>query len=77
MKKKSCKYTPRSWISLGIVFLFLTACNTEYPESCPIYNPDFDLSDAEIYPADDSLPWENSGPTYNARRKQLGTSAVY
>ena len=58
MKKKSCKFTPRSWITLGIVFLFLAACSTEYPESCPSYNPNFDLSDAKTYPADDSLPFQ-------------------
>jgi len=58
MKKKSCKYTPRSWISLGIAFLFLAACNTDYPESCQSYNPDFDLSEAETYLEDDSLPFQ-------------------
>ena len=58
MKKKSCKFTPRSWIGFGIAFLFLAACNTEYPESCPSYNPDFDLSKAETYPTDDSIPFQ-------------------
>ncbi|HEY5731611.1 MAG TPA: M23 family metallopeptidase [Anaerolineales bacterium] len=58
MKKKSCKFTPRSWIILGIAFLFLAACNTEYQESCPSYNLDFDLSKAETYPIDDSLPFQ-------------------
>jgi murein DD-endopeptidase MepM/ murein hydrolase activator NlpD len=58
MNKKSCKYTPRSWIGIGIVFLFLAACNTEYPESCPSYSPDFDLSEADTYSRDDSLPFQ-------------------
>ena len=58
MKKKSCKYTPRSWISLGIAILFLTACSTEYPESCPSPSSNFDLSEAETYPEDDSLPFQ-------------------
>lgn len=58
MKKKSCKFIPRSWIGFGIIFLFLAACSTEYPESCPSYSPDFDLSDAETYPEDDSLPFQ-------------------
>jgi len=55
---RNCIYTPRSWINLGIVFLFLAACNTEYPESCPSYSPDFDLSGAETYAADDSLQFQ-------------------
>jgi len=56
MKKKSCKFTPRSWIALGIVFLFLAACNTEYPESCPSNTP-VGLLDADEIASDESLPF--------------------
>lgn len=53
---KSCKYTPRSWISLGFVFLFLAACSTEYPESCPSNMP-IGLLDANEIASDESLPF--------------------
>jgi len=56
MKKKSCKFTPRSWIALGVVFLFLAACNTEYPESCPSNTP-VGLLDADEIANDKSLPF--------------------
>ena len=56
MKKKSCKYTPRSWIVLGIVILFLTGCATEYPESCPSNTP-VGLLDADEIASDESLPF--------------------
>ena len=56
MKKKSCKYTPRSWIVLGIVVLFLTGCATEHPESCPSNTP-VGLLDADEIASDDSLPF--------------------
>lgn len=56
MKMKSCKYTPRSWITLGIVFLFLAACSTEYPESCPSNTP-VGLLDADEIASDESLPF--------------------
>lgn len=58
MKKKSRKYTPRSWMSLGIIFLFFAACTTQYPESCSNYDPNFDLSEAETYPGNDNLPFQ-------------------
>jgi len=57
MKKKSSKYTPRSWMSLGIVFLFLAACSTEYPESCPS-GTHVGLLDADKIANDDSLPFQ-------------------
>ena len=56
MKKKSCKYIPRSWIVLGIVILLLAACNTEYPESCPSSTP-IGLLDADEIANDESLPF--------------------
>jgi len=56
IKRKSCKYTPRSWIALGIVLLFLAACSTEYPESCPSSTP-VGLLDADEIANDDSLPF--------------------
>jgi len=58
MNKKSFKYTPHFAISLGCIILFLAACNTKYPESCPSYSSNFNLSDANTYPADDSLPFQ-------------------
>jgi len=82
MKKKSCKFTPRSWIGFGIVFLFLAACNTEYPESCPSYSSDFNLSEAKTYPADDSLPfqfpldkYEPGSPKYKSSFSMSGRSS--
>jgi len=56
MKKKSCKYIPRSWIVLGIVILFLAGCTTEYPESCPS-SKHVGLLDADEVASDDSLPF--------------------
>ena len=56
MKKKSCKYIPRSWIVLGIVILFLAGCATEYPESCPSNTP-VGLLDADEIASDESLPF--------------------
>jgi len=56
MKKKSCKYIPRSWIVLGIVILFLAGCTTEYPESCPS-STHVGLLDADEIASDDSLPF--------------------
>jgi len=80
---KSCKFTPRSWITLGIVFLFLAACSTEYPESCPSYSPDFDLSEAETYPEDDSFPfqfpldeYEPGSPKYKSSFVMMGRSSL-
>jgi murein DD-endopeptidase MepM/ murein hydrolase activator NlpD len=83
MNRKSCKYTPRFAISLGIIFLFLAACNTEFPESCPSYNSNFDLSDADTYPADDSLPfqfpldeYEPGSPKYKSSFVMRGRSSL-
>jgi len=83
MKKKSCKFTPCSWIGFGIIFLFLAACSTEYPESCPSYNPDFDLSEAETYLEDDSLPfqfpldeYEPGSPKYKSSFVMMGRSSL-
>ena len=56
MKKKSCKYIPRSWIVLGIVILVLAGCTTEYPESCPS-SKHVGLLDADEIASDDSLPF--------------------
>jgi murein DD-endopeptidase MepM/ murein hydrolase activator NlpD len=56
MKKKSCKYTPRSWINLGILSLFLAACSTQYPESCPSGTL-IGLLDADEIASDNSLPF--------------------
>ena len=56
MKKKSCKYIPRSWIVLGIVILVLAGCTTEYPESCPS-SQHVGLLDADEIASDDSLPF--------------------
>jgi len=56
MKKKSCKYTPRSWITLGIVFLLLSACSPEYPESCPSDTP-VGLLDADEIASNENLPF--------------------
>jgi murein DD-endopeptidase MepM/ murein hydrolase activator NlpD len=56
MKKKSCKYIPRSWITLGIVFLLLSACSPESPESCPSDTP-IGLLDAGEIASDENLPF--------------------
>jgi len=56
MKKKSSKYTPRSWISLGIAFLLLSACSPEYPESCSSDTP-IGLLDADEIASDENLPF--------------------
>ena len=56
MKKKSCKYTPRSWITLGIVILFLAACNTQYPASCPSSTP-IGILDADEIANDENIPF--------------------
>jgi len=56
MKMKSCKYPPRSWITLGIVFLLLAACSPEYPEFCPSDAP-VGLLDAGEIASDENLPF--------------------
>ena len=83
MNKKSCRYTPRAWMVLGIVVLFLAACSTEYPESCPSYSSDFDLSEAQTYPADDDLPfqfpldeYEPGSPEYKSSFVMKGRSSL-
>jgi len=58
MKRNAQECSLPLLMSLGVMAFLLIACNAEYPESCPSYNPDFDLSDAETYPADDSFPFQ-------------------
>lgn len=83
MNRKSCKYTSRFSISIGIIFLFLAACNTEYPESCPSYSSKFNLSEADTYLADDSLPfqfpldeYEPGSPKYQSSFVMRGRSSL-
>ena len=83
MKKKSCKYTPRSWIGFGFFVLILVACNTEYSEFCPGYNPDFDLTETETYSDDVSLPfqfpldeYEPGSPKYKSSFVMRGRSRL-
>ena len=76
MKKKIHKYTPCSWMSFGIVFLFLAACSAEYPESCPSYNPDFDLSEAETYTGNDNLPFQFPLDEYEPGSSEYKSSFV-
>ena len=76
MKKEIRKYTPRSWMSLGIVFLFLAACSAEYPESCPSYNPDFDLSEAETYTGNDNLLFQFPLDEYEPGSSEYKSSFV-
>jgi len=77
MKKKSFDYMPRSWITLGIVFLFLAACSTEYPESCPSSTP-MGLLDANEIANDDNLsfrfPLEESATDKNLYFGWFGVS---
>lgn len=83
MKNKSCKYKLRSWMSLGLFVLILAACNTEYPESCPSSSLSFDLSEADTYPADNSLPfqfpldeYEPGSPKYKSSFVMRGRSSL-
>jgi len=46
----------RLWISLGILVLLLTACSTQYPETCPSSTP-VGLANANEIASDDSLPF--------------------
>lgn len=46
----------RLWLSLGILVLLLTACNTQYPETCPSGSP-IGLANANEIASDDSLPF--------------------
>ncbi|MBN2393410.1 MAG: hypothetical protein JXR84_21945, partial [Anaerolineae bacterium] len=46
----------RLWISVGILVLLLTACSTEYPETCPSSTP-VGLANANEIASDDSLPF--------------------
>ena len=45
-------------ICFGMLILLLTACSTEYPQGCPYYDANFDLSDYESFPEDDTLPFQ-------------------
>jgi len=47
---------PRLWINLGALVLLLTACSTQYPETCPSSTP-LGLIDAYEIANDDSLPF--------------------
>jgi len=46
----------RLWISVGVLVLLLTACSTEYPETCPSSTP-VGLANATEIASDDSLPF--------------------
>jgi len=46
----------RLWIGLGILFLLLTACSTQYPETCPSSTP-VGLANADEIASDESLPF--------------------
>ena len=46
----------RLWISLGLLVLLLTACNTQYPETCLSSTP-VGLVNANVIAGDDSLPF--------------------
>ena len=46
----------RLLIGLGILFLLLTACSTQYPETCPSSTP-VGLTNANEIASDDSLPF--------------------
>ena len=43
-------------VSLGLLFLLLTACNTQYPETCPASHH-IGLESADEIASDDSLPF--------------------
>ena len=47
---------PRLWIILGALVLLLTACSTQYPETCPSSTP-LGLIGADEIASDDSLPF--------------------
>jgi len=46
------------WLCFGMLILLLSACSTEYPQSCPSYDSNFDLSGYESFPEDDTLPFQ-------------------
>ena len=46
----------RLWVSLGILVLLSTACQTKYPETCPSSTP-VGLATADEIASDDSLPF--------------------
>jgi len=46
----------RLWIGLCILFLLLTACSTQYPETCPSSTP-VGLANADEIASDESLPF--------------------
>jgi len=49
---------PNIWVCSGALLLLLTACSTEYPQACPSYDADFDLSGADTYSEDDTFPFQ-------------------
>jgi len=46
----------RLWIGLGMLFLLLSACSTQYPETCPSSTP-VGLANADEIASDESLPF--------------------
>ena len=46
----------RFWLGLGILLLLLSACNTQFPETCPS-SPPIGLANADEIANDDSLPF--------------------
>ena len=49
-------FSLRLWTSLGILVLLLTACSTQYPETCPSSTP-VGLANADEIASDESLPF--------------------
>ena len=56
VSKEDSMSSLRLWISLGILVLLLTACSTQYPETCPSSTP-VGLANADEIASDDSLPF--------------------
>jgi murein DD-endopeptidase MepM/ murein hydrolase activator NlpD len=54
--KENCMSSQRLWIGLGMMFLLLSACSTQYPEECPSSTP-VGLANADEIASDDSLPF--------------------
>ena len=56
LKRQDGRAGPRLWTHLGALVLLLTACSTQYPETCPSSTP-VRLMDAHEIASDDSLPF--------------------
>ena len=74
---------PNIWVCLGILILLLTACSTEYPQGCPSYDANFDLSGYESFPKDDTLrfqfpleKYEPGSPKYKSSFIMKGRSSL-